>query len=41
MNYIIKTKATMKDYNRKKWFIDKDSAAEMCINADTVERAIY
>ena len=23
-NYIFKTKATMKDYNRKKWWIDED-----------------
>ena len=41
MYYIFKTKTTMKDYNRnKKWFIDKDSVPEMCINADTVELAL-
>lgn len=40
MNYIFKTKATMKDYNCKKWFIDKDSVPEMCINADTVGCAL-
>lgn len=40
MCYIFKTKTTMKDYNRKKWFIDTDSVPEMCINADTVERAL-
>lgn len=40
MNYIFKTKTTMKDYNCKKWFIDKDSVPEMCINADTVELAL-
>ena len=40
MRYIFKTKATMKDYNCKKWFIDKYSVSEMCINADTVERAL-
>lgn len=40
MNYIFKTKTTMKDYNCKKWFIGKDSVPEMCINADTVELAL-
>lgn len=40
MCYIFKTKTTMKDYNCKKWFIGKDSVPEMCINADTVERAL-
>lgn len=40
MYYIFKTKATMKDYNCKKWFIDKYSVPEICINADTVERAL-
>lgn len=40
MCYIFKTKTTMKDYNREKWFIDKNSVPEMCINADTVERAV-
>lgn len=40
MHYIFKTKATMKDYNCKKWFIDTDSVPEMSINADTVERAL-
>lgn len=30
----------LEDYNRKKWFIDKDSVPEMCINADTVELAL-
>lgn len=40
MNYIFKTKATMKEYNCKKWFIDGNSVPEMCINADTVERAL-
>lgn len=41
MNYIFKTRATMKDYNcKKKWYVDKDIIAEMCINADTVENAL-
>ena len=40
MNYIIKTKATMKDYNCTKWCIDSGIVPEMCINADTVERAL-
>lgn len=30
MNYIFKTKTTMKDYNcKKKWFIGTDSVPEM------------
>lgn len=40
MNYIFKTKTTMKDYNCKKWFIDADSVPEMYINADTVGLAL-
>lgn len=40
MCYIFKTKTTTKDYNCKKWFIDKNSVPEMCINADTVEPAL-
>lgn len=39
MNYIFKTKATMKDYNCTKWFIDPGIVSEMRINADSVERA--
>lgn len=40
MNYIFKTKAAMKDYNCTKWFIDSGIVSEMCINADSVERAL-
>ena len=40
MHYIFKTKATMKDYNCAKWFIDSGIVSEMCINADSVERAL-
>lgn len=40
MYYIFKTKAEMKYYNCKKWYIDKDSVPEMCINADTVQHAL-
>lgn len=40
MYYIFKTKATMKDYNCAKWFIDSGIVSEMCINADSVERAL-
>lgn len=40
MNYIFKTKATMKDYNCAKWFIDSDIVSEMRINADSVEHAL-
>lgn len=40
MNYIFKTKATMKDYNCAKWFVNSDIVPEMRINADTVESAL-
>lgn len=40
MNYIFKTKVTMKDYNCAKWFIDSDIVSEMRINADSVEHAL-
>lgn len=40
MNYIFKTKATMKDYNCAKWFVDSDIVSEMRINADNVESAL-
>lgn len=40
MYYIFKTKATMKDYNCAKWFIDSGIVSEMRINADSVERAL-
>ena len=40
MNYIFKSGATMKDYNCAKWCIDSGIVPEMCINADTVGRAL-
>lgn len=40
MYYIFRTKATMKDYNCAKWFIDSGIVPEMRINADTVGRAL-
>lgn len=40
MTYVFKTKATMKDYNSEKWYIDRDTVPEMRINADTVENAL-
>lgn len=40
MNYIFKTKATMKDYNCVKWYVDSDIITEMRINADTMESAL-
>ena len=41
MNYIFKTKATMKDYNCAKWFVDSDIIPEMRINANNVESALF
>lgn len=40
MNYIIKTEATMKDYNCTKWSIDSGIVPEMRINAYSVELAL-
>lgn len=39
-NYIFKTKATMKDYNRKKWWIDEDIIKNINIQAKDIESAI-
>lgn len=39
MNYIFKTTATMKEYN-KKWYIDGGIVSDMRINADSVENAL-
>lgn len=39
-NYIFKTTATMKEYNNKKWYIDRDVVSDMRINADSVENAL-
>lgn len=40
MNYIFKTTATMKEYNNKKWYIDRGIVSDMRINADSVENAL-
>lgn len=40
MNYIFKTKATMKHYNCAKWYVDSDIIPEMRINAHTMESAL-
>ena len=40
MNYIFKTTATMKEYNKKKWYIDGGIVSDMRINADSVENAL-
>lgn len=38
--YIFKTNATMKEYNRKNWWIDKDIIPEYRIVADSVVDAL-
>lgn len=38
--YLFDTSATMKPYNHKKWWIDKDIIPQMHIKADTVEEAL-
>lgn len=40
MNYILRTQATMKEYNNKKWWIDSGIISEKRINADSVEKAL-
>ena len=40
MNYILRTQATMKEYNNKKWYIDSDIISEKRISADSVENAL-
>lgn len=40
MNYILRTQATMKEYNNKKWWIDSGIISEKRINADNVEKAL-
>lgn len=40
MNYILKTKARMKEYNDKKWYIDTNIISDMSINADSVGNAL-
>lgn len=38
-NYIFRTTATMKEYNRCKWWIDSDIVTEKRISAETVADA--
>lgn len=38
-NYIFRTTATMKEYNRCKWWIDSDIVIEKRISAETVADA--
>lgn len=38
--YIFKTTATMKDYNRDKWWIDSGIVGEICITAESVREAL-
>lgn len=40
MNYILRTQATMKEYNNKKWWIDSGIISEKRINADSVKKAL-
>lgn len=39
-SYIFKTTATMKEYNRRKWWIDSDIVPEMKISADSLKTAL-
>ena len=40
MRFIFKTSATMKDYNRNKWWIDKGIIGEKIITADSTAEAL-
>lgn len=40
MNYIFKTTATMKEYNKKEWYIDGGIVSDMRIDADSVKNAL-
>lgn len=40
MNYIFRTKAAMKEHNKKNWWIDRDIISEKRITADSVEKAL-
>lgn len=40
MLYQFKTTATMKEYNRRKWWIDSDIVGEITVKADTIAAAI-
>ena len=38
--YLFKTTTTMKEYNNKKWWIDKDIVRDKYINADSLDKAL-
>ena len=40
MTYLFDTTATMKEYNRKKWWIDGDIIRQTTIKADNIEEAL-
>lgn len=40
MEFLFETTATMKEYNRKKWWIDHDIIPTIKINADSVKNAL-
>lgn len=40
IDYILKTSATMKEYNNKKWWIDSDIIREIRITADNLKQAL-
>lgn len=40
MKFLFKTATTMKPYNNKKWWIDKDVMPEAYINADNLKEAL-
>lgn len=40
MLYQFKTTATMKDYNRRKWWIDSGIIREITIEADSIQNAL-
>ena len=40
MEYIIKTDACMKPYNREKWWIDRKYIKDICVEAPDAEAAI-
>lgn len=38
--YIFKTSTTMKEYNARKWWIDRDLIPDIYINAENVKAAL-
>ena len=40
-NYIFKTVTTMKEYNKKKWWIDSDIVPEIRITAGNLKEALH